>query len=45
VERARAHFDERQVVDRVMGTCAEVARSKGRYESLVARWGDSAGSG
>lgn len=41
VERARAHFDERQIVDRVMGAYAEVARSKGRYESLVARWGDA----
>jgi hypothetical protein len=28
-----------------MGAYADVARRKGRYESLVARWGDSAGSG
>jgi glycosyltransferase involved in cell wall biosynthesis len=45
VDRARAHFDERQIVDRVMGAYADVARRKGRYESLVARWGDSAGGG
>jgi glycosyltransferase involved in cell wall biosynthesis len=45
VDRARAQFDERQIVDRVMGAYADVARRKGRYESLVARWGDSAGSG
>jgi glycosyltransferase involved in cell wall biosynthesis len=45
VDRARAQFDERQIVDRVMGAYADVARRKGRYESLVARWGDSGGSG
>jgi glycosyltransferase involved in cell wall biosynthesis len=45
VDRARANFDERQIVDRVMGAYADVARRKGRYESLVARWGDNGGSG
>jgi glycosyltransferase involved in cell wall biosynthesis len=45
VDRARAQFDERQIVDRVMGAYADVARRKGRYESLVARWGGGGGSG
>jgi glycosyltransferase involved in cell wall biosynthesis len=39
VDRARAHFDERQIVNRVMGAYAEVAQRKGLHESLVERWG------
>jgi len=39
VERARDHFDERQIVIRVMGSYAEVAERKGLYPALVERWG------
>jgi glycosyltransferase involved in cell wall biosynthesis len=39
VDRARAHFDERQIVKRVMGAYAEVAVRKGLYPELVGRWG------
>jgi len=39
VERARVHFDERQIVIRVMGSYAEVAERKGLYPTLVERWG------
>lgn len=39
VDRARAHFDERQIVTRVMGAYAEVASRKGLYPGLVERWG------
>lgn len=38
VDRARVHFDERQIVKRVMGAYAEVARRKGLYPKLVERW-------
>jgi glycosyltransferase involved in cell wall biosynthesis len=41
VDRARVHFDERQVVEKVMGAYADVAAAKGRYPELVARWGGS----
>jgi len=39
VQRARAQFDEREVVDRVMGAYAKVAARKGVYPALVERWG------
>ncbi|MDP9496003.1 MAG: glycosyltransferase family 4 protein [Actinomycetota bacterium] len=39
VERARAHFDEREIVNRVMGAYAEVAARKRVYPALVERWG------
>ncbi len=39
IDRARVNFDERQVVVKVMGAYAEAARRKGRYPSLIARWG------
>ena len=39
VDRARALFDERDIVKRVMGAYARVAVAKGRYPSLVASWG------
>jgi hypothetical protein len=39
VDKARAEFDERKIVDRVMGTYAEVASSRGVYPELVSRWG------
>jgi glycosyltransferase involved in cell wall biosynthesis len=38
-ERARALFDERDIVDRVMGAYAEAAGRKGLYPALVERWG------
>jgi glycosyltransferase involved in cell wall biosynthesis len=38
IERARSHFDESEIVVRVMGGYAEVARRKGRFPGLVARW-------
>jgi glycosyltransferase involved in cell wall biosynthesis len=41
VERARLHFDEREVVTKVMGVYADVARRKGLLPALVARWGVS----
>ena len=43
VDRARDNFDERQIVNRVMGAYADIAAAKGLYPDLVARWG-SAGS-
>jgi glycosyltransferase involved in cell wall biosynthesis len=39
VELARAEFDEREIVSRVMGAYADVASSKGLYPALVERWG------
>lgn len=39
VERARIHFDEREIVNRVMRSYAEVATRKGIYPELVERWG------
>ncbi len=39
VDRARVQFDERKIVNRVMGAYAEVAKRKGLYPSLVERWG------
>jgi glycosyltransferase involved in cell wall biosynthesis len=39
VDRARALFDERDIVKRVMAAYARVAAAKGRYPSLVASWG------
>ncbi len=39
VERAQALFDERDIVNRVMGAYAEVASRKGLYPALVERWG------
>ncbi|MEX1124456.1 MAG: glycosyltransferase family 4 protein [Acidimicrobiia bacterium] len=39
VNRARALFDEREIVNRVMGTYAEVATRKDLYPALVERWG------
>lgn len=39
VDRARALFDEREIVSRVMGAYADVASSKGLYPALVERWG------
>ncbi|MGH8915719.1 MAG: glycosyltransferase, partial [Acidimicrobiia bacterium] len=39
VERAHAHFDEREIVRRVMGAYAEVAARKSSYPALVERWG------
>ncbi|MEX2250749.1 MAG: glycosyltransferase family 4 protein [Acidimicrobiia bacterium] len=39
VDRARARFDEREIVNRVMGAYAEVAKRKGLYPALVERWG------
>ncbi len=39
IERAMANFDERQVVTKVMSAYAEAARRKGRYPTLIARWG------
>jgi glycosyltransferase involved in cell wall biosynthesis len=39
VERARANFDEQEVVRRVMGAYADVAGRKGLYPELVERWG------
>jgi len=39
VERARAQFDEREIVNRVMGAYAEVATRKRVYPALVERWG------
>lgn len=39
VDRARALFDERDIVKRVMGAYARVAVAKRRYPSLVASWG------
>jgi glycosyltransferase involved in cell wall biosynthesis len=39
VELARAEFDEREIVSRVMGAYAEVAARKGVYPALVERWG------
>jgi glycosyltransferase involved in cell wall biosynthesis len=41
VERAHAHFDEREIVNRVMGAYAAVAQRKGLYPALVERWGES----
>ena len=38
-ERARAQFDEREIVNRVMGAYADVAARKGVYPALVERWG------
>lgn len=40
VQRAKDHFDERKVVEIVMGSYAEVARRKGLYPELVERWGE-----
>jgi glycosyltransferase involved in cell wall biosynthesis len=39
VARARAQFDERDIVVHVMGSYAEVAARKGTYPALVERWG------
>jgi glycosyltransferase involved in cell wall biosynthesis len=39
VARARAQFDERDIVVHVMGSYAEVAARKGIYPALVERWG------
>jgi len=39
VDRARANFDEREIVARVMRAYADVALRKGRYPELVSRWG------
>jgi len=39
VERARADFDEREIVRRVMSSYADVAERKGLYPQLVSRWG------
>jgi glycosyltransferase involved in cell wall biosynthesis len=39
VDRARGHFDERTVVEKVMGAYADIAATQGRYPELVARWG------
>ena len=39
VERAHALFDERDIVNRVMGSYAEVASRKGVFPALVERWG------
>jgi glycosyltransferase involved in cell wall biosynthesis len=39
VDRARIHFDEREIVNRVMRSYAEVATRKGIYPELVERWG------
>lgn len=39
VERARAHFDEREIVNKVMGAYADVASRKRVYPALVERWG------
>jgi glycosyltransferase involved in cell wall biosynthesis len=39
VERAHVLFDERDIVNRVMGSYAEVASRKGIYPALVERWG------
>jgi glycosyltransferase involved in cell wall biosynthesis len=39
VELARARFDEREIVNRVMGAYADVAARKGVYPALVERWG------
>ena len=39
VERAQALFDERDIVNRVMGAYADVASRKGIYPALVERWG------
>ncbi len=39
VERARSLFDERDIVNRVMGAYAEVAGRKKIYPELVERWG------
>lgn len=38
VERARANFDEREIVVRVMTGYAEVAQRKASYPALIARW-------
>jgi glycosyltransferase involved in cell wall biosynthesis len=38
-ERARALFDERDIVNRVMGSYAEVASRKRIFPALVERWG------
>jgi glycosyltransferase involved in cell wall biosynthesis len=38
-ERARALFDERDIVNRVMGAYAEAASRKSLYPALVERWG------
>lgn len=40
IELARANFDERVIVRKVMGAYAEVAAAKGLYPELVARWGE-----
>jgi len=39
VELARAQFDERKIVNRVMGAYADVAARKGVFPALVERWG------
>jgi glycosyltransferase involved in cell wall biosynthesis len=39
VELARARFDEREIVNRVMGAYADVAARKGFYPALIERWG------
>ena len=39
VDRARLNFDEREIVKRVMGAYADVARRKDMYPKLVERWG------
>jgi glycosyltransferase involved in cell wall biosynthesis len=41
VVRARAEFDERVVVEKVMRAYAEIARSRGLYPALVSRWGSA----
>ncbi|HLF61330.1 MAG TPA: glycosyltransferase family 4 protein [Acidimicrobiia bacterium] len=38
-DRAHLLFDEREIVNRVMGTYAEVAKRKGLFPALVERWG------
>jgi hypothetical protein len=39
VERAALHFDENQVVRKVMTAYAGAARKKGLYPELVELWG------
>jgi glycosyltransferase involved in cell wall biosynthesis len=39
VSRAAARFDERLVVDKVMGAYAAVAAARGLHPALVSRWG------
>jgi hypothetical protein len=39
VSRAAARFDERLVVDKVMGAYADVAAARGLHPALVSRWG------